>query len=98
MREYKKVTKTYTAREISKCVCDKCGEVCEIIDFGTHIEEKRTLIEISPQYVGDDSNISLDLCPKCTRELLNWFPKNEKIDDLIFDLNCYERTIDYERK
>lgn len=89
MREYKKVTKSYETNEISKCICDKCGVECAKTITDLYDDDRRTLLQIQPQYSGDN-HISLDLCPKCTRELLAWFPKNEEIDDLIDTLDMWE--------
>lgn len=89
MKEYKKVVKSYETEEISKCICDKCGKECEKIESETYTDDKRTLLEIKPYYAGDE-HIYLDLCPDCTRELLKWFPKNEKIDNLIDTLDIWE--------
>lgn len=89
MKEYKKIIKSYETEEISKCTCDKCGIECEKIITDTYVNDKRTFLQIQPQYTGDE-HISLDLCPKCTRELLAWFPMNEKIKDLIFEIDIWE--------
>lgn len=90
MREYKKVTKSYETKEISKCVCDKCGKECEKVIYDTYDSDKRTYVEIRPQYAGDDGRACLDLCPECTRELLDWFPKNEEIINLKETLDIWE--------
>lgn len=91
MREYKKVKKTYDTEEIFRCICDKCGKECVITkQDGTHDISKRTILEINPQYAGEDGHVHLDLCPECTRKLLDWFPKNEAIEDFIDTLNIWE--------
>ena len=92
MKEYKKVTKTYQTDEISKCICDKCGKECENIHHDTYDEDKRTLLKIQTYYAGDDGYIYLDLCPECTRKLLNWFPKNEEIEDFKDTLDIWENV------
>lgn len=90
MREYKTVTKTYETEEISKCICDKCGKVCKKIEHDSYTDDKRTLVKIMPQYAGDNDNICLDLCPDCTKKLLDWFSKNEDIEDLKSTLDIWE--------
>jgi hypothetical protein len=89
MREYKRVIKIYEDNEISKCICDKCGKECVKEKVEDYTVDKRTLITIYPQYTGDNS-IALDLCPECTRELLNWFPKNDEVEDFKETLDMWE--------
>ncbi len=89
MRKYRKVTKTYETDEIEECVCDKCGKKCEKVHEDNCDVDKRTYIKIQPMYSGDE-NICLDLCPECTRKLLDWFHRNEEIEDFKQTLDIWE--------
>jgi hypothetical protein len=86
LKEYEKVIKTYETEEVKKCTCDKCGKECDISNKG---EQKRTLVQISPQYIGDN-RLYRDLCPECTKELINWFKQDEDTKDFIDVINIWE--------
>jgi len=89
MREYEKVTKSYETQELSKCTCDKCGAICTKTITDDYTSVNNTLLKLQPYYTGDH-NITLDLCPKCTRELLAWFPMNDDIEDFLMLLDVWE--------
>lgn len=86
MKEYKKVVQSYETNEISKCICDRCGKECDISDKQ---DQKRTQVQISPQYIVD-KRLYRDLCPECTRKLLAWFKQDEDVKDFIETLDICE--------
>ncbi len=87
MREYKKISKTYTTDKLSKCTCDKCGIECDYVE--DEETDKSTNVTIRPYYCGDE-RIHFDLCPKCTRELLKWFPNTKEVKNFEMTLDIWE--------
>jgi hypothetical protein len=87
LRKYEKTVKTYETEEIKQCTCDRCGRECQINKDDSY--SKRTLVNIHPMYAGD-SNLYRDLCTDCTIDLLDWFKKDEDVEDFIETLNIWE--------
>ena len=71
-----------TTEKVVSITCDKCGNVVSSIEDG--LDEVLSL-RVRPGYYsvhfGDENSFSLDLCEKCSYELLGQYVKYDKEEE-----------------
>lgn len=76
MKEFKRKFRLFSVDLTVRFICDRCGATC---DISTPKKEKYSTITVYPYWIYNDKKF--ELCPNCTKELLDFFLKADK-DDL----------------